>query len=176
MTKITIIILTFLILTANNANAVLFNWKNVSITGTALIETENDWTFNNIANKSADINMAKKIVLAEEEDKHENFRVIKTYTVRATAYSSTVDQTDSTPFITASNTYVRDGIIAANFLPFGTTVRIPEIYGDKLFIVEDRMHQRYWYNVDIWFPEREMAKEFGTRKVRIEIVTDTSIH
>lgn len=177
ITTIAIMIFVLLVLTANHTNAALFSWKNISITGkVAPIETENSWTFYNIANRSADMGTTKEVILAEEEqgEEYENFRVIKTYTVRATAYSSTVDQTDSTPFITASNTYVRDGIIAANFLPFGTTVRIPEIYGDKLFIVEDRMHQRYWYNVDIWFPEREMAKEFGARKVRIEVVTDAS--
>ena len=66
----------------------------------------------------------------------------KIMVVLATAYSSTPDQTDATPFITAWNTRVRDGILAANFLPFGTLVKIPEVFGDKIFVVEDRMHQR----------------------------------
>lgn len=91
--------------------------------------------------------------------------------VTATGYSSTKDQTDSTPFITASGTHVRDGVIAANFLPIGTIIKIPEIFGDKVFIVEDRMHQRYDYRVDIWFPERNTAKEFGVQKIKIEIVS-----
>lgn len=95
----------------------------------------------------------------------------KVLTVMATAYSSTPDQTDDTPFVTARNTRVRDGIIAANFLPFGTEIRIPDIYGDKIFIVEDRMNRRYWHRVDIWFPEREMALEFGVKQIRIEIVS-----
>ena len=88
----------------------------------------------------------------------------------ASAYSSTPDQTDSTPFITAWNTRVRDGIIAANFLPFGTQIKIPELYGDKIFVVEDRMSRRYTYKIDIWFPEREQALEFGNKKVKIEVV------
>jgi 3D (Asp-Asp-Asp) domain-containing protein len=92
-------------------------------------------------------------------------------TVTATAYSSTLDQTDDTPFVTARNTRVRDGIAAANFLPFGTEFRIPDLYGDKIFIVEDRMNKRYWHRVDIWFPERQMAKEFGIKQIRIEIVS-----
>ncbi|OGN09627.1 MAG: hypothetical protein A3J46_00090 [Candidatus Yanofskybacteria bacterium RIFCSPHIGHO2_02_FULL_41_11] len=96
---------------------------------------------------------------------------VKHYVVTATAYSSTVDQTDDTPFITASGTYVRDGIAAANFLPFGTMFKIPDLYGDKIFIVEDRMHKRYWHRIDIWFPERQMAKEFGVKQIRIEIVS-----
>src|SRR3990167_4180168 len=52
-----------------------------------------------------------------------------TMTVVATAYSSTPDQTDGSPFITANGLYVYDGLIAANFLPFGTRVKIPDHYG-----------------------------------------------
>ena len=108
----------------------------------------------------------------KEEPKPE-VKIIKTYTVRATAYSSTPDQTDSTPFITAKGTHVRDGIIAANFLPFNTKVRIPELYGDKVFVVEDRMNKRYWYNIDIWFPERGLALKFGSQHVTIEIIEES---
>ena len=100
-------------------------------------------------------------------------KVVKTYEVRATGYSSTPDQTDSSPFITASGTRVRDGIIATNMLPFGTKIRIPEVYGDKIFIVEDRMNRRYWMNVDIWFPTRNSALTFGSQKVTIEVVEES---
>jgi 3D (Asp-Asp-Asp) domain-containing protein len=95
----------------------------------------------------------------------------KTYVVTATAYSSTVDQTDDSPFITARGTHVRDGIVAANFLPFGTIIRIPAMFGDKTFVVEDRMHSRFSNRVDIWFTNREDALEFGLRKIRIGIVS-----
>src|ERR1035437_4024557 len=46
-------------------------------------------------------------------------QAIKTIKVIATAYSSTADQTDDTPFLTASGKNVKDGIIASNLLPFG---------------------------------------------------------
>ncbi|MBI4117301.1 MAG: 3D domain-containing protein [Parcubacteria group bacterium] len=95
----------------------------------------------------------------------------KFYTVSATGYSSTPEQTDHTPFITASGIHVRDGVIAANFLPFGTIIKIPELFGDKIFVVEDRMHSRYWFNIDIWFPGKELAKEFGIKVIKIEIVS-----
>ena len=95
----------------------------------------------------------------------------KTYVVAATGYSSTPEQTDSTPFITASGTHVRDGVIAANFLPIGTIIKIPELFGDKTFIVEDRMNSRYWLNIDIWFSEKNLAKEFGLKVVKVEIVS-----
>lgn len=94
----------------------------------------------------------------------------RTYIVPSTAYSSTPDQTDDTPFITAAGTHVRDGVVAANFLPLGTIIKIPELYGEKTFIVEDRMNKRYDYRVDVWFPTREDAKEFGLRKIKIEVL------
>lgn len=93
------------------------------------------------------------------------------YTVSLSAYSSTPDQTDDSPFITARGTFVRDGIIAANFLPFGTRVKIPDIFGDKIFIVEDRMNKRYWHNVDVWMPERTDALKFGRKTTVIEVVS-----
>lgn len=96
--------------------------------------------------------------------------IVKEIVVAATAYSSTPDQTDDTPFITALGTTVRDGIIAVNFLPFGTRVKIPDIYGDKIFVVEDRMNRRFWYRVDIWFPDRASALEFGFKKIKIQIL------
>ena len=119
-----------------------------------------------------EIDIEEPRIESEPEIKKE-VKVVKIYTVRATAYSSTPDQTDSTPFITASGARVRDGIIAANFLPFGTQIRIPEIYGEKIFVVEDRMNKRYWHNVDIWFPERDLAKTFGSKRVIIEIIEES---
>jgi 3D (Asp-Asp-Asp) domain-containing protein len=93
---------------------------------------------------------------------------IKELVVSITAYSSTPDQTDDSPFITARGTYVRDGIVAANFLPFGTKIKIPELFGDKIFVVEDRMNSRYWHKVDLWFPERHDALEFGIKTAKIQ--------
>ena len=96
-----------------------------------------------------------------------NFREI---VVSTTAYSSTPDQTDDSPFITALGTRVRDGIIATNFLPFGTKIKIPQLYGDRVFVVEDRMNRRYWYTIDVWFPDRAGALEFGFKVVKIQIL------
>jgi len=90
--------------------------------------------------------------------------------VTITAYSSTPEQTDSTPFITASGALVRDGIVACNFLAFNTKIKIPELYGEKIFIVKDRMAKKHSNKIDIWFPTTEQAKEFGVRKTIIEIV------
>ena len=94
----------------------------------------------------------------------------KKYTVHITAYSSTPEETDDTPFITASGAHVRPGVAAANFLPLGTAIRIPELFGDQVFIIEDRMHKRFNYKVDIWFPEKSQAKKFGIQLATIEVL------
>ncbi len=95
--------------------------------------------------------------------------------VIATAYSSTVDQTDDTPCITANGFDLcvnnKEEIIAINGLKFGTKVRIPDLYGDRVFTVADRMNARYGGNrIDIWMTNRDRAIDFGARQVEIEIV------
>ncbi len=93
--------------------------------------------------------------------------------VMVTGYSSTVEQTDDTPFTTASNKTVRDGIIANNLLRFGDMVRLPDLFGDKVFVVEDRMHRRKgFYHVDIWFPTEQEAIEFGAKISYMEILAN----
>lgn len=93
-----------------------------------------------------------------------------TIEVVITGYSSTPEETDEDPFITASGDWVHDGIVAANFLPFGTEIRIPEIYGDKIFVIEDRMHPRKKQQIDIWFPSKQEALEFGAHYSYIEVL------
>ncbi len=96
---------------------------------------------------------------------------VKKVKVVITAYSSTAWQTDDTPFITASGKTVEQGIVANNMLPFGTEIRIPELYGDEIFVVEDRMNQKKgYYHVDIWFADYEQAKNFGSKNTYIEIL------
>jgi len=98
-------------------------------------------------------------------------QVAKSLAVVVTAYSSTIWQTDDTPFVTAAGTQVREGIIANNLLPFGTKVRLPEIYGEKIFVVEDRMNSKKgYYHVDIWFPSYWEAKNFGAKRTYIEVL------
>ncbi len=104
--------------------------------------------------------------------------------VLATAYSSDVWQTDSTPCIPAMSNfdlcqyYEKYGLadsIAANFLALGTQVRfvdaeIPELenYG---FVVRDRMNSKYngSRRIDIWMPTYEEAKNFGVKWLKMEV-------
>ena len=100
-------------------------------------------------------------------------RVARRIKMTITAYSSTYCQTDSTPFITASNSHVRWGIVANNFFPFGTRIRIPEYFGDEIFVVEDRMHWRKSnYHVDIWFHTKKEAINFGITRAYVEILAE----
>lgn len=98
-------------------------------------------------------------------------KVVRRINVIVTGYSSSVIETDSTPFITASGIRVREGIVANNYLPFGTLVRLPEIFGDTVFEVQDRMSwQKDNFHIDVWFPTREQALKFGTKFTVLEVV------
>lgn len=89
-----------------------------------------------------------------------------------TAYSSSPDETDSTPWVTASNKQVRRGVVATNILPFGTKLRFRKFFGDEIFIVEDRMNARYdgEARFDIWHPSKEQARTFGFVITEVEIL------
>lgn len=123
---------------------------------------------------------------------------LRTLTVVATAYSSDPAQTDSTPCIPAMwkynlcDEYLKTGTedtIAANFLPLGTQVRFPDMYGDKVFMVRDRMNERYnyqrigYYRIDFYSAAtgedgkmdnkaaKQKAKEFGVKRgLKMEVV------
>ncbi len=99
------------------------------------------------------------------------------FSVDVTAYSSTYDQCDRDPFITASNTQVRVGIVAlSRDLLQRYNPDAPFTWGDHVylegigeFIVEDSMNARFSRRVDIWFPERVTAKNWGVHKSRLII-------
>lgn len=93
-----------------------------------------------------------------------------TMNIIVTSYNSEPGQTDDSPFITAFNTHVRDGIVATNFLPKGTLVRFPDEFGDKVFVVEDRMNSRYYYRMDIWMADKAESIKFGAKYLKMEIL------
>lgn len=93
-----------------------------------------------------------------------------------TGYNSDPWQTDDTP-CTAANGFdvCKHGIedtVAANFLKFGTKIRIPQIYGDRVFTVRDRMNRRYPNSVDIWMIYKKDAKELGRRQLLMQVVQE----
>lgn len=110
----------------------------------------------------------------EEDNAEATIQVIRTSTHTITAYNSDPAQTDDTPCITANGFNVcehgEEDTIAANFLKFGTKVRIPDLYGDRIFVVRDRMNKRYSDRVDIWMKEKTDARQFGVKVAKIEVV------
>ncbi|MFK7603844.1 hypothetical protein ACI3L1_16705 [Deinococcus sp. SM5_A1] len=103
----------------------------------------------------------------------------RTAIVRATAYNSLAGQTDSTPFITATGTRTRPGVVALSrdllrSFPYGTRITIEDLSGrynnllrGRTFIVEDTMAARKTGSLDIWMGRRSDAINFGARQVRI---------
>lgn len=102
--------------------------------------------------------------------------------VHSTAYNSTPGQTDSTPFVTATGTRVRSGVVALSRdllgrFPYGTRLTIEDLSGryssylrGRVFIVEDTMNVRIGNTVDIWMVSRGEAMSWGNRNTRITAV------
>ena len=84
-----------------------------------------------------------------------------------TAYTSSEDETDDTPHITASGKQTRRGIVACpRKYPFGTRV---EILG-KEYICQDRMNARYDEEWDIWMSTKKEAIQFGRKTLSIKLL------
>jgi len=111
--------------------------------------------------------VAQDLILGKESLDQKRIKIFAI----VTGYSSTEEETDETPFVTASGKSVQDGIVANNFFPFGTKIKIPELFGEKIFVVEDRMKKdKSKFHFDVWFDEKEKAKIFGINFTWIEIV------
>lgn len=116
----------------------------------------------------ADVKKEENIKFCREKS---IIQVVKTVRMIVTAYSSDPNETDDTPLITASGKHVEDGYIANNMLRFGTKVRIPSLYGNKIFTVEDRMHKRKgYYMADVWKESKQAAKEAGAELAEVEVL------
>jgi 3D (Asp-Asp-Asp) domain-containing protein len=91
-----------------------------------------------------------------------------------TAYNSDVSQCDASPCITANGFNVcKHGIedtVAANFLPFGAKIKIPALFGDRIFIVRDRMNKRFPNTIDVWMKNRSSAIKFGVKVATIQVL------
>lgn len=101
-------------------------------------------------------------------------KVKKTSVHKITAYNSNVGQTDNSPCTTANGFNVckhgKEDTIAANFLEFGTKVKIPELFGDRVFVVRDRMNAKHPDRVDIWMKDYSSAIKFGVKTAKIQVL------
>ncbi len=98
----------------------------------------------------------------------------KSIVVTVTAYTPSLEETDSTPFITASNKRVRSGIIALSRdlerdleVKFGALIKLD---GIGVYEFQDRMNRRIVRGVDIFMWKKTDALNFGRRTSKIYIV------
>ena len=93
--------------------------------------------------------------------------------VTVSAYNPLPGQTDSTPFITASNQAVREGICAVSR---DLEKRLKLRFGDFVYLegigvceFQDRMHRRKRNQVDLFMWNRSDAIAFGIKRTRMKI-------
>jgi 3D (Asp-Asp-Asp) domain-containing protein len=145
----------------------LIGWVLFSGISPAANRTSDPWMGNALAQATAELQQAMAL-LENCFGAPVELSSVRTLPVTLTAYSSTEDQCDDTPHITASNKPVRNGIIAVSRdleeewgLTFGQRVLIP---GHGIFEVQDRMNRRWERKVDIWHNDREAARLFGRQQ------------
>ncbi len=127
---------------------------------------------------------------AASEVSSRRVRAQMTLTLRSTGYNSLRSQTDRTPHITATGARTRFGIVALSrdllrLIPYGSQITIRDLgtwsggrgvgrYNKMLqgmvFVVEDTMHPRKSGTLDVWFPARRQAIQWGVRRIQITVI------
>jgi 3D (Asp-Asp-Asp) domain-containing protein len=95
---------------------------------------------------------------------------LSTMTVTATAYTAREEECDSQPWVTASGTPSRVGVIAVSRDIEQIGIQLGDlviIKGMGLFRVEDRMNRRWENRVDILHANLKAARRFAKRTVEI---------
>lgn len=119
-------------------------------------------------------NISKSTTTKAKLPKNKKIKVKKVKIVKLTSYTSEVKQCDKSPCITANGYNLcknaKEDSVAANFLPFGTKIRIPDYFGDRIFIVRDRMNKRFQDRIDIWMISKQKALKFGVKQAKVEIL------
>ena len=104
--------------------------------------------------------------------------------VTASAYNSTVSQTDRNPYITAYGDSLKPGLnyiaVSKDLIKKGLIHNTPvKIEGfDSIYFVKDRMHSRWRNKIDIYMGNDVIAaRKWGRKKVKIYygIPKDSSI-
>lgn len=112
-----------------------------------------------------------------ENAPHEVKRFVR---VVVTGYSSSVEETDGDPLLTASNTRPQAGTLALSRDLLRTfTPGAPFDYGDKILIpgvgvyrVEDTMSGRWRMRADLWFESAGSARQWGQRAAYVSRIPD----
>ncbi len=113
----------------------------------------------------------RRVAYKPDTPKGDAREIVRVHNLEVSAYTSRARETDSTPFITATGKRVRWGIVASNIFPLGTQLRLPDLFGPEIFVVEDCMNERYHHRIDIWMSRLAPAQKFGVKEMaRVEIV------
>ncbi len=94
----------------------------------------------------------------------------KGHVLTITAYNAEYAQTDDTPFITASNSRVRPGIVAVSqdlFRKGWVFGRKVYIVGQGVYTIEDLLAKRKKNQLDIFMNSKENALRFGRKRLRV---------
>jgi 3D (Asp-Asp-Asp) domain-containing protein len=93
------------------------------------------------------------------------------FLMTVTAYTSSEDETDDTPFLTASQDSCRLGVVASDTMfGFGTKLIIKGYNGGRVCTVLDRGSKIKGYSLDVWMKTKEEARQFGRRKIKVKRV------
>ncbi|MFC1618197.1 3D domain-containing protein [Patescibacteria group bacterium] len=102
----------------------------------------------------------------------EYISVERTFMAPMSAYSSSPDECSGNPNVTASGARTHWGTVASSSnLPFGTKLRIKDIDPDAIFTVEDRGGAIQGNRLDIWYPSKAAALQFGRRTLEVEVLS-----
>jgi len=90
--------------------------------------------------------------------------------VDITWYTSTVEECDDTPFITADGSRVRHGIVALSrdlleHLDYGDSLYVENI---GWYEARDTMHRRWRNRIDVWCDDRSVAINNGIQQSTIK--------
>ena len=82
-----------------------------------------------------------------------------------TAYTATEEECGKADGITASGEVARRGMIAADWLPFGTEVEI----NGEVYVVKDRFGDGKYGKIDIYVDSIEEANQIGRYKTTVKV-------
>jgi len=100
----------------------------------------------------------------QDDIKEENYKSIR---VDISAYTASVDECDSTPYVTADGTLSTVGRVAVsrdllkNGIAHGSRIYIPK---QGVFIVADSLNSRFTKRIDIMMGNKKAAKLFGLKE------------
>ena len=87
-----------------------------------------------------------------------------------TAYTSCPNETDDTPFLTATMDSVRVGVVAGDpeIFKFGTKFIIPGYNKGRACVMLDSGSKIKGYSLDVWMKSKEEARKWGRRKIKVK--------